>query len=143
MASIKMIAAMIGALATMDVGSGALAGPLTVTVDSIEARGGTLYVSVQTETEFMQPTATEGSMVAGPEAGTATFTYDLPAGDYAVTVWHDDNGNGAFDRGDDGWPLDGWAMSTGPMTGPPSFSDAAVTVDDDGESVLMSMTYGR
>ena len=122
--------------------SAAAAADLTVTVEGVEARGGTFFVSVQTEDEFMGDSGTDGSMISTPEAGTLTRTYDLPPGEYAVTVWHDDDGNGAFDMGPNGMPLDGWAMS-GTMNGMPTFETAKVTVGEDGAKTSMTMTYGR
>ena len=133
-------AALAAAAATLC--ASAAAEPLTVTIDGVEARGGTLYVSVQTEAEYMQPTGTEGSVTKEPDAGTLTYTYDVPPGDYAVTVWHDDDGNGQFDYGAGGMPADGWALS-GEVMGPPRFEDAKVTVDAGGAEVAVSMTYGR
>ena len=118
------------------------AAELSVTVEGVEDRGGQLFVSVQTAAEFMGQSGTDGSVIASPEAGATTVSYDLPPGEYAVTVWHDDDANGQFDFGPGGMPLDGWAMS-GTMNGAPSFADAKVVVDEDGASVTMTMTYGR
>ena len=124
--------------------SAAAAADLTVTVEGVEARGGTFFVSVQTEDEFMGDSGTDGSMISTPEAGTLTRTYDLPPGEYAVTVWHDDNGNGQFDRAEIGYPLDGWAMSgTMPERRGPTFAEAAVRVPAGGGTTTVSMTYGR
>ena len=120
----------------------ALAAPLTVVIDGVEDRGGTFYVSVQTEADYMKPTGTDGTMTDEPGVSTVTETYDVPPGEYAVTVWHDDDGNGEFDYGPDGMPADGWALS-GMATNGPSFEAAKVTVDEDGAEVSVSMTYGR
>ena len=117
--------------------------PFTVVVDGVEARGGTLYVSVQTEAEYMQPTGTEGGMVADPAAGTLIQKYEVEPGDYAVTVWHDDDGDGEFSRASTGMPLDGWALSGDVGGGVPSFEDAKVTVGAGGASTTVRMTYGR
>ena len=120
----------------------AAAAPLTVTIDGVEDRGGTFYVSVQTEADYMKPTGTDGTVADAPGIGTVAYAYDVPPGDYAVTVWHDDDGNGQFDYGPDGMPADGWALS-GMAANGPSFEAAKVTVDEDGASVTVSMTYGR
>lgn len=121
----------------------AAAAPLTVSVDGVEARGGTFYVSVQTEEEFMQDAGTAGDVIAGPSEGAFVSTYSVPAGAYAITVWHDENSNGVFDTEENGMPLDGWAMSGGALTGPPNFSDVAVEVPADGATVELRMTYHR
>ncbi|MGJ3232914.1 MAG: DUF2141 domain-containing protein [Oceanicaulis sp.] len=120
-------------------GAAAQAAPLTVLLDGVQGEG-PLYISVQTEAQFMQDTGVAGRIVESPAPGAHSFTFDVPPGAYAVSVWHDD-GNQVFDRAENGWPLDGWAMS-GPMgDGPPSFSDVAVTVTDEGGAVDMTMVY--
>ncbi|MEO0785160.1 MAG: DUF2141 domain-containing protein [Pseudomonadota bacterium] len=121
----------------------ASAAPLTVSIDGVEDRGGKFYISVQSESEFMKDEGTAGDVLEAIEAGTVLRTYDLPEGRYAVSVWHDENGNGEFDITEVGMPLDGWAMSGRPLTGPPKFDDVAVTVPDIGSTVYLDMTYHR
>ncbi|WP_270375202.1 DUF2141 domain-containing protein [Marinicauda sp. Alg238-R41] len=113
--------------------------PLTIEVNGVQGDG-PLYVSVQTEEQFMQDEGVEGSIVQSPEPGTHSFTYDLPEGQYAVSVWHDD-GNGTFDRAESGWPLDGWAMSGELGDGPPSFEDVAVDLRGQGADVSLDVHY--
>ena len=120
----------------------AAAAPLEVAINDVEARGGTVYVSVQTEAQFMGEDWVAGERVSDPAAGTLAVTLDVPPGTYAVTVWHDDDGDGTFTMAPSGMPLDGWAMSGNPR-GMPTFGAAAVTVDEAGGSASMSMTYGR
>ena len=120
----------------------AAAAPLDVAIEGVEARGGTLFVSVQTEAQFMGDDWVAGERVEGPTDGTLRLTLDVPPGDYAVTVWHDDDGDGAFSMAPTGMPLDGWAMSGNPR-GMPSFGAAKVEVDEAGGATSMTMTYGR
>jgi uncharacterized protein (DUF2141 family) len=121
----------------------AQAAPLSVDLSGIEARGGTLYVSVQTEAQFTGDEGTAGEVVEAPDAGARTFAFDVPPGAYAVSVWHDDDGDGEFTMGPNFMPLDGWAMSGPALQGPPRFGDVAVEVDEDGARTALSMTYGR
>lgn len=121
----------------------ATAAPLTVIVEGVEARGGPFYVSVQTEDQFMKNAATAGEIIPAVADGTFVGTYDVPPGSYAVSIWHDDNGNGEFDSNEDGMPLDGWAMSGGPLMGPPTFEDVSVAVRDVGPSESLTMSYHR
>jgi uncharacterized protein (DUF2141 family) len=58
---------------------------------------------------------------------------NLPAGRYAVSVFHDENGNGKLDVNVMGIPTERYGFSRdarGPM-GPPAFADAAVDVGAD------------
>ncbi|NJL22125.1 MAG: DUF2141 domain-containing protein [Leptolyngbyaceae cyanobacterium SM1_3_5] len=57
------------------------------------------------------------------------FTYsfpNLPAGSYALAVYHDRNGNEILDRGAFGMPLEGYGFSNNApaVTGPARFQDA-------------------
>lgn len=55
---------------------------------------------------------------------------DLPAGDYAVSVFHDEASNGQIRKNDFGMPIDTYGFSNNPTSffGPPSFSKCAVPV---------------
>ncbi|MGX6647276.1 DUF2141 domain-containing protein [Maricaulaceae bacterium MS644] len=130
---------LITASAAALLGAVAYGAPLTVSLDGVQGDG-PLYVSVQTEAEYMQNAGTAGTIVQAPEPGAHEFTFDVPPGAYAVSIWHDD-GNQVFDRDENGWPMDGWALSGTLAEGEPSFSDAAVTVGPDGASVSLSMIY--
>ena len=58
--------------------------------------------------------------------------HDLPAGQYAVKLYHDENGNGELDSNMLGIPVEGYGFSNNAgRFGPPSFEDAAVTLEDD------------
>lgn len=123
----------------------AQAAPLNVSVEGVEARGGTLYISVQTEAQFMQDDGVAGAVIEAPEAGSLDFSFDLPVGDYAVMVWHDDNGNGTFDTGGEwGAPLDGWTMPNAlTLRAAPSFDDVKISLGGDGAELTLPMYYGR
>ena len=60
-----------------------------------------------------------------PRAVGCTFEH-LPAGDYAVLVYHDENGNGLFDRDAVGIPTEGYGVSNNalPALSPPTFAGA-------------------
>ncbi len=122
----------------------AMAADLTVNVEGIRASDGRLYVSLQTREQFMKNDGTYGVMVDAPAAGSAApVITGIAPGDYAVSVWHDDNANGTFDMGARG-PLDGWAMIGGETMGaPPSFDDAKLTIGESNTSATVTMIYGR
>jgi len=118
------------------------AAPLTVDLTGVEARGGKIYISIQTEDQFMKE---EGfGKIIETVTTDLSETFDLPEGRYAVSVWHDDNGNGTFDRAANGMPEDGWAMHNGKaLRGLPSFADVSIDVSSAGATVSESMIYGR
>lgn len=120
------------------------AGSLTVDLDGVRGAGGTLYVSVQTRDQFMQDRGTAGSVLSSPQSGAHRFSFHIPPGDYAISVWHDDNGNGRFDKNESHVPLDGWALTNGgALRGEPTFDQVKTAVGDAATTVRLSMTYGR
>jgi uncharacterized protein (DUF2141 family) len=135
---------LLASLAGLAAAAPAQAAPLTVELDGVRGAGGRLYVSVQTRAQFMQDSGVAGSVVSAPQAGSHRFAYELPAGDYAISVWHDDNGNGAFDKDENFVPLDGWAMVNGAqLRGEPSFDQVSTRLGDAAAAVRLAMTYGR
>jgi len=131
-------------LAAMIALAPAAAAPLTVDLEGVRAAPGRLYVSVQTREQFMKDKGVAGSIMTAPQAGSHRFAYDLPAGEYAVSVWHDDNGNGAFDKGEQHMPLDGWAMTnSAALRGEPTFDQVKTIVGASPAALRLAMTYGR
>ena len=111
----------------------ASAGSLTFTVDGVEARGGTLYIGVQTEAEFLKPEGQYGDMIKAPTAGTHTVTFDLPDGEYSVSVWHDDDDDNVFAMSDSGMPAEGWTMiNAKSLRGMPTFDAVKIKVGPEG-----------
>ena len=122
----------------------ALAAPLTFTVEGVEARGGTLYIGVQTEAMFLQDDGVAGEKIKTPVAGSHTVTFDLPEGDYSVSVWHDLDDDEVFDRAESGWPEDGWAMINGSsLRGIPTFEAVKIAVPAGGASATETIIYPK
>ncbi|MEO0883872.1 MAG: DUF2141 domain-containing protein [Pseudomonadota bacterium] len=120
----------------------ATAEPVSFTLEGVEDRGGTLYISVQTEEQYQQQAGVAGDIIRGPTAGTMEFDFDLPLGDYAVSVWHDHNGNDEFDFDENGMPADGWTASNAAnLRGAPTFQDVKFTVGTGGVELKERMIY--
>lgn len=74
----------------------------------------------------------------------AVIVFDeLPHGTYAVSAYHDENGNGEFDRNVFGLPLEGYGFSRDApvLFGPPDFADAAVELRDDKRTIVVTIRY--
>ncbi len=56
---------------------------------------------------------------------------DVPYGEYVVSIYHDANGNGRFDRNFFGLPAEPYALSGTPKFrfGPPLFEDCKIKID--------------
>ncbi|WP_300376271.1 DUF2141 domain-containing protein [Henriciella sp.] len=122
----------------------ALAAPFTVTLTDVEDRGAPLYVGVQTEEQFMKWEGVASEKLEDPAAGTHTFTFDLPEGEYSVSVWHDLNDNNHFDMAENGMPDEGWGMSNASgLRGQPTFDDVKVAVGPEGTAITETVNYPK
>jgi len=122
----------------------ASAAPVSVDLSGLRP-GGTLYVELQTRAQFMGADRTAGQIVQAPAAGSLSLDLgEVPPGDYALTVWHDDNGNGRFDVGEGGVPQDGLAMANAEgLRGLPTFDQIRLAIPAEGLRVPLVLTYGR
>jgi uncharacterized protein (DUF2141 family) len=75
------------------------------------------------------------------KAGLLTFTA-VPAGDYAIAAFHDENGNAKLDTMAK-IPREGFGFSRNPPIrfGPPSFTDVLVNVRPGGERQVIRLRY--
>ncbi len=140
MTRLPLFAAAVLALA---IPAAAQAGPVTVDLTGLRA-GGTLYVQVQTREQFMGPARIGGRIVAAPQAGSLSVDLgEVPAGDYAVTIWHDTNDNNQFDMGARDRPADGWAMANGDrLRGQPTFDVVKLTIPAGALRLPLAVSYG-
>ena len=114
---------------------GAIADTLIVEVNNIE-KAGEIHVAVYDNAEAFEadrgekggaaPGIVDGTIVM-VEAGTSSFEYELPAGQYAVGIFHDVNLNNKMDNNFLGLPKEqyGFSNNARALFGPPSFEDAA------------------
>lgn len=63
------------------------------------------------------------------------------AGDFAVSIYHDKNANGIFDKGAFGLPAEPWGVSRNPKVrfGPPDVTEALFPVGVDGAEVEIKL----
>ena len=118
---------------------------LAVRVTNLRSADGIVHFAVYDTAERFPANGDwiEGAKVAaGSEGALAVFSLPKP-GTYAVAVFHDENGNGKFDKFLSTLPVEGYGFSNdAPVRlGPPSFEDAAVRVSPDGTDVIIRMRY--
>ena len=65
--------------------------------------------------------------------GKAIFQFSLPAGEYALSVLHDENGNNELDANFIGMPKEGIGVSLNPKSfmGPPKYEKSKFSLDKD------------
>ena len=117
----------------------AVADTLIVEVNNIK-KAGEIHVAVYDNAEAFEadrgekggaaPGIVDGTIVM-VEAGTSTFEYELPAGQYAVGIFHDVNLNNKMDNNFLGLPKEqyGFSNNARALFGPPSFEDAAFELE--------------
>lgn len=118
--------------------------PVTVTITNIDPApegADPVYVSIQTEGEYQSlkgaggitPHAKTGSM-------TATFLVSEPS-DYAVSVWHDRDGDARFSMSEDYKQIFDSYGSSGqpPADRVPKFEEVKVSVPNHGTSLTVEM----
>lgn len=130
------------ALAAIVTAGAAQAGDVTVTLTGVQARGGQLLVTLQSQDQFMRAGGFS-ARVEAPAAGPVTVTFeDVPAGDYAVSAFHDENSDFQMQASPMGIPTEGWAMSNGDrLMGPPTFDVVKVSIPAEGGAITEAMRY--
>ncbi len=121
----------------------AQAADVTVTLEGVRA-GGDVYVALQTADEFMKE-GEIGQIIQDTDGGEITLTFeDVPAGIYALAVWHDIDDDAVFDMQESGEPADGWAMSNqSELRGMPTFDVVQFTVGDDDVELSEAINYSN
>ncbi|HKR25714.1 MAG TPA: DUF2141 domain-containing protein [Allosphingosinicella sp.] len=123
----------------------AQAGPVSVELSGLRG-GGTLYVQLQTRAQFLGGDRVVGRIIEAPAAGALRVDLgEVPAGDYAVSVWHDFNGNSRMEIDPTAAAApDGWAMRNGEaLRARPEFDQVMLAVPAAGASIPLALTYGR
>lgn len=107
---------------------------LVVKVENVKSTKGFLYVALHdTESTWMQQ-GVQGQKLPMTESSVKVVFKDLPAGNYGVTLYQDENDNGHIDKNAIGIPTEPYGFSNnGGSFGPPSFTDAQVVVNENQE----------
>lgn len=123
----------------------ARAADLNVTIEGIRDTRGDVYLAL-----FRNPQNwPEGGRAeyqerrkAAPGAVAFRLT-GLAPGTYAAASFHDENGNGRFDRSLIGMPQEGWGVSNDVRPGlrAPTFREASFTLPPEGGSLTIHLGY--
>ncbi len=116
----------------------ATAAELTVVVADLKGPRGSVHLAVWDRAEGFTESDAALIRTERPAAdGEVRFELGkLAPGFYALAAFHDENGNGRFDRTWIGWPDEGLAFSNGAWIGlgAPSFKEAAFEVQAETDS---------
>lgn len=105
---------------------------VTIIVLEADSNKGKMFIALyNTETEFL--IKEYKGIISNLENKSCTVTFkDIPAGTYAVSIFHDENDNGELDTNFFGIPTEDYGCSndaTGFM-GPPKWSDAKFSLKE-------------
>ena len=116
---------------------------LTVIVNNIKPLKGELYVALHQRQEFFNipdSALMKSSVKIDAQTETVIFKH-VPAGNYALAVYHDENMNGSLDVSEIGIPREGYAFS-GKNKGPgkPKFEEAVFELAGN-DTISLKMVY--
>ena len=104
---------------------------ITVNVDNARNDNGEMVFSLSTKDQFMRaaPLMVDSSSI---KDGVATVTFEnVPAGEYAIIVLQDLNGNQQMDFEVNGMPKESYGVSNNAMSfGPPTWAEAKFEVTE-------------
>ena len=117
-----------------------------VVANGLEHNAGQVLVALFLSREGF-PSDTEMAIqrgVAHMDSTVATFTFNpVPQGEYAVSVLHDEDGNGEMKTAMFGRPAEGWGVSRDAKArfGPPKFKDATFAAHQDSVLLELKLRY--
>jgi len=121
------------------------AGKLSVNVSGLHSDNGVvrcgLYASADS---FRKPGQERSGVIARPSGQRATCVFNgLPAGNYAVAVFHAERNETQIEYGMFGKPKQGYGFSRNPSSsfGPPSFDAAAFNYPGGNQSLSVTLQY--
>jgi uncharacterized protein (DUF2141 family) len=113
----------------------AVAGDLTIEVSGITPDRGKVYIAVYDRPDtFPSGRQLVGQVLIPQDRHLTVHFSNLPPGRYAAAAFQDFNGNGKLDKNFLGIPKEpyGFSQEARGSIGPPTFAEAAITLDPDG-----------
>ncbi|MDK2126455.1 DUF2141 domain-containing protein [Parachitinimonas caeni] len=120
--------------------SGAQAAALKVEVAELKNSQGKLLIAVYGSQQYLSKPLAQRRLDASAGRMQVSLT-DVPVGELAVVVIHDENDNRKLDRNDVGMPTEAYGFSNDARgwMGPPKFDQAKVRVGETGASIHIKL----
>ncbi|MEM6830192.1 MAG: DUF2141 domain-containing protein [Bacteroidota bacterium] len=116
---------------------------LTIRVENIKSSQGNMKVGLfDNPGHFLNESESVIGVQKDVESSTVTFNIKgIKRGVYAVSIYHDENGNDELDTNIFGIPKEPYAFSNNAKGafGPPSFQDCQFTIDLDHEEIIITL----
>lgn len=119
----------------------ATAGDLAVEVRGITQAKGDILIALYDKSDTWLKKSLRQVKVAAQKGSVTTLFKDLPEGDYAISLFHDENVNGRMDSNPMGIPLEsyGFSKDASGNFGPASFEDAKFNLPVGGASISINL----
>lgn len=104
---------------------------ITVTISNAKNNKGTMLLGLHSSETFMKGKGIQNISSEIKDNEVQVTFKNVPKGEYAILVLHDENNNNRMDFESTGMPKEDYGMSNNPMSyGPPQFYDAKFNVVD-------------
>ena len=113
-----------------------------VTIEHNPSKRGNILIAVFNDPgEFPDKKSILRKIIPNELGGSTSINLDLPQGDYAMSVFLDENRNNKLDTNILGIPKELFGFSNNPriLTGPPSFQESEITVDGSHKSFKIKL----
>ena len=118
----------------------ASAADINLTITGVGDKGNVMVALYKKEDKWLARSSM-GTMVVAKKEGVTVSFKDLPEGEYAVSLFVDENSNGKMDTNAIGIPIEpyGFSNNASGNFGPPSFEQAKVVVGKDNASITITL----
>ncbi len=117
---------------------------VTIIIENIKGKKGTIQIAVYNKSESFPKVGGEYKLVQyNVKGGQSKFVIkDLPYGEYAIAIHHDENSDGKMNTNVIGIPKEGYGFSKNykPKLSAPKFSDCAIIIDRD-QKMTVDLIY--
>ncbi len=117
---------------------------VTIIIENIKGNNGTIQIAVFDKSESFPKVGGEYKLMQYKlsEGKTKFVIKDLPNGEYAIAIHHDENSDGKMNTNMIGIPKEGYAFSRNfkPKFSAPKFSDCAIKINTD-QKLNLKMIY--
>ena len=136
----------LGNIALLSQANAAFKGNMRVRVDGLKNQKGQVCLNIFSASKGFPSNDKRAIKARCVKATKDSITVDFPdlkAGNYAVAVIHDANGDNTLNRNALSIPTEGFGFSNNPriITGPPKFGDSAVFVVGSRTNIQINMNY--
>ena len=120
--------------------SDANAAELTIDVQGIGVDQGEIQLALYDNASAWMKKAVKFGRAPAKKGSVLLTISDIPQGEYAISMYHDENGNGKMDSNAIGIPIEPYAFSNDAMGsfGPPKFDQAKFKLDADKKTIVIT-----